>query len=301
MRAPDCAAWAIIPLSMASIFVSYRREGGSGFAGRIEADLQRRFGQIEVFRDVDDLAAGEDFVQGLEHALDSCRVLIVVIGKTWLTATGPNGGRRLDDGHDFVRLEVSAALRRDVRVIPVLVEGASMPSEADLPDELKPLARRQAEELTDSRWDYDIGRLAGSIEEALGSGTVRDLVATRRRMMLAAAAGVLVAAAAAGWYYGSRPPDLAGTWDFPNGSYWIVDQTGRELAIREVHYESREVWKKGRGSIDGNQVDFKLDLVFERGYSTEGRLRIEDRGRRLTGVAVTRPVNTRNEVVLSKR
>jgi len=302
MLAPACAPCAIIPLAMASIFVSYRREGGSGFAGRIEADLQRRFGQVEVFRDVDDLAAGEDFVQGLERALGSCRVLIVVIGKTWLTASGPNGARRLDDPHDFVRLEVSVALRRDVRVIPVLVEGAGMPSEADLPDDLKPLGRRQAQELTDSRWDYDIGRLAGSIEEALGTGGHRAPVAKkRRRIVLAIAAVVVIAAAVAGWRYALRPPELAGTWDFPNGSYWIVDQTGHELTIREVHYESREVWKKGRGSIDGDRVDFKLDLVFERGYSTEGRLRIEDGGRRLIGTAVTRPINSRTEVILSKR
>ena len=94
---------------MGSIFVSYRREGGSGFAGRIEADLQRRFGQAEVFRDVDDLASGEDFVQGLERALDSCRVLIVVVTKSWLTATGESGRRRLDDPGDFVRQQVSAA------------------------------------------------------------------------------------------------------------------------------------------------------------------------------------------------
>ena len=88
---------------MGSIFVSYRREGGSGFAGRIEADLQRRFGPGEVFRDVDDLTSGEDFVQGLERALQSCRVLIVVIGKSWLTAAAGSGARRLDDPRDFVR------------------------------------------------------------------------------------------------------------------------------------------------------------------------------------------------------
>jgi hypothetical protein len=284
---------------MGSIFVSYRREGGSGFAGRIEADLQRRFGQAEVFRDVDDLASGEDFVQGLERALDSCRVLIVVVTRSWLTATGESGRRRLDDPGDFVRQEISAALRRGVHVIPVLVEGASMPAEADLPDVLKPLARRQAHELADSRWDYDIGRLADSIEATLGAR--RGPRAGRRRVVLAGAAVALTAAVAAGWHYVSRPPDLDGTWDLPNGSYWIVEQAGRDLTIQEVHYESGEVWKKGRGSIDGDSVEFRLDLVFQAGYYTEGRLRITGQGRRLTGVAVTHPRNTRDEVVLSKR
>ena len=116
-----------------------------------------------------------------------------------------------------------------------------------------------------------------------------------------AALATLVAAVAAGWHFASRPPDLDGTWDFPNGSYWIVEQTGHELTIQEVHHNSGEVWKKGRGTIVGNVVEFKLDLVYERGYSTEGQLRIADRGRRLTGVAVTRPRNTRDDVVLSKR
>jgi hypothetical protein len=194
-----------------------------------------------------------------------------------------------------------------VRVVPVLVEGARMPAETDLPDELKPLARRQAHELTDSRWDYDIGRLFESVEETLGAraqvgaSAGRPPGARRRRLVLATAAVALIVAAAAGWHFASRPPDLDGTWDLPNGSYWIVEQAGRELTIREVHYESGEVWKKGRGSIDGDSVAFKLDVVFQEGYFTEGRLRITGQGRRLTGVAVTRPRNVQDEVILSKR
>jgi hypothetical protein len=286
---------------MASIFVSYRREGGSGFAGRLEADLERRFGRVPVFRDVDDLMSGEDFVLALERALEDCRVLLVVIDRTWLTAAEKSGARRLDDPRDFVRQEVGAALRRGVLVIPVLVGGAGMPTEAELPDEIKPLARRQAHELTDSRWDYDIGRLAQTIGPALGGAGKRVPAPTTRRWALVAGLATLVAAVAVGWHFASRPPDLDGTWDLPNGSYWIVEQAGRELAIQEVHYDSREVWKKGRGTIEGNVVKFRLDLVFERGYFTEGQLRIADRGRRLTGVAVTRPRNIQDDLVLSKR
>jgi hypothetical protein len=288
---------------MGSIFVSYRREGGSGFAGRIEADLQRRFGPGEVFRDVDDLTSGEDFVQGLQRALRTCRVLIVVVSKSWLTAAGTGGARRLDDPGDFVRQEIAAALARDdVQVIPVLVEGAQMPSETDLPDELQPLARRQAHELADSRWDYDMGRLADNIEATLGRGAPRADGTGKRRLVLATAAAVALAVvAAAGWRHLSQPADLDGTWDLPNGSYWIVSQAGRELTIQEVHYESRQVWKKGRGSIDGDVVDFKLGFVFEPGAATEGRLRITARGRRLEGVATTLPRNIRDELILSRR
>lgn len=285
---------------MGSIFVSYRRDDAAGFAGRLEDELERRFGNIDVFRDVDDIASGEDFVRRLDHALESCAVFIAVIGRSWLTARNADGGRRLDDANDFVRQEIGAALGRDVRVIPVLVDGARMSAEADLPDDLKSLARRQAHELSDSRWDYDIGRLAASVEETLGPQS-KPKPAKRRRLATAAAAAVLVMAGVVGWYYTSGPPDLDGTWDLPNGSYWIVEQTGTDLKIREVHYDSREVWKKGQGSIDGDAVEFRLDLVFQEGYYTEGRLSLSGDRRRLTGVAVMRPRNTQDDVILTKR
>jgi len=226
---------------MASIFVSYRRDDAAGFAGRVEDELERRFGDVEVFRDVDDIASGEDFVRRLDHALQSCRVFVAVIGKTWLTARNADGTRRLDDPNDFVRQEISAALRRDVRVIPVLVDGARMPAEADLPEGLKSLARRQAHELSDSRWDYDMGRLASTVEETLGPQP-KPKPAKRRWLATAAAVVALAIAGVAGWHYASGPPDLDGTWDLPNGSYWIVEQAGRDLTIQEVHYDSREVW-----------------------------------------------------------
>jgi hypothetical protein len=248
---------------MARIFVSYRREDATGFAGRIKDELERRFGDVEVFRDVDDIASGEDFVERLDGALRDCRVLIAVIGKSWLAAQNAQGTARLHDSDDFVRREISAALAGDVRVIPVLVDGAQMPNEADLPDDLKLLARRQAHELADSR--------------------------------------ALVIAAIAQWHYASRPPALDGTWGFPNGSYWIVEQADRDLTIQEVHYDSREVWKKGKGTIDGDSLKFKLDLVFQRGHYTEGELRLSKDGRRLTGIVVTHPRDIRNEVVLTKR
>lgn len=285
---------------MPSIFVSYRRDDAAGFAGRIADELERRFGDVEVFRDVDDIASGEDFVRRLNQALQSCRVLIAVIGKSWLAARNANGVRRLDDPNDFVRQEIGAALGRDVRVIPVLVDGMQMPDEKDLPDALKALARRQAHEISDSRWDYDIGRLAASVEAMLGPRRGRRLP-SRRWLVTAAAIAVLAIAGAVGWYAASKPADLGGTWDFPNGSYWIVEQTGAELKIQEVHYESREVWKKGQGSLSGETVHFRLDLVFEEGYYTEGQLHLSRDGRRLTGVAVTRPPNTQNDVVLIRR
>lgn len=149
------------------IFLSYRRHGDSvGFAARLADNLEARFGEEQCFRDIEDIESGADFVRTIEEAITSCRVMIVVIGTDWISMTDAEGSRRLDDPDDFVRVEVAMALRRDIRVIPVLVCGASMPSPEDLPDDLQGLWRRQAVELTDLRWDYDVGRLVETIEES---------------------------------------------------------------------------------------------------------------------------------------
>jgi hypothetical protein len=289
---------------MARIFISYRREGAAGFSGRLGEDLERRFGANEVFRDVVDIASGEDFVERLAYALRDCRVLLAVIDKMWLAA-GSGGRRRLDDPKDFVRTEIARALARGVRVIPVLVDGATMPAERDLPDDLKPFARRQAHELSDSRWDYDVEKLSGVVQAALdgdtkpqGSGTPSP-----RRRWLAPGAVVLALAAiaAVGWYAYSRPPDLNGTWDLPDGSYWIIQQSGRNLEIDVVHYESRQVWQRGRGTIDGSEIAFNLPLVYQTGHSVEGRLRISGDAKRLTGVAVGTPSGSRTNIILQRR
>lgn len=147
------------------IFISYRRKGDSaGFAARLADRLVAHFGADQCFRDIEDIDSGVDFVHAIQEAVHSCRTMIVVIGTDWATMSDAQGRRRLENPRDFVRLEVETALERDVRVIPVLVSGAKMPSETELPEPLKPLSRRQAHELSDSRWDYDVGRLLASIE-----------------------------------------------------------------------------------------------------------------------------------------
>ena len=116
-----------------------------------------------VFRDIDTLEAGVDYAEAIEQWLAKSEVVLVVIGPRWLPATDPNGRRRLDDPDDLTRLEVAAALRRGIRVVPVLVGGAAMPSGEELPDDLRGLARRQAHEISDRRWDYDLEQLTALI------------------------------------------------------------------------------------------------------------------------------------------
>jgi hypothetical protein len=156
------------------IFISYRRDQAAGHAGRLADRLSEHFGEHTIFRDIDSIDPGLDFVEAIQRALDSSEVLIVVIGRNWSTATDAAGRKRLQDPHDYVRLEVAAALERNIRVIPVLVQGASMPSTEELPNDLIPLTRRNAFELHESSWRDDIRRLVTALEKVVGhSGEVR--------------------------------------------------------------------------------------------------------------------------------
>ena len=141
---------------MGSIFLSYRREDTEGQAGRLYDDLVAAFGSDSVFMDVAAIQPGRDFRKSIDQSLSSCGVFLSLIGKSWLTAKDTSGQRRLDDPADFVRIETGAALKRDIPVIPVLVQGASAPKTDQLPDDLKELAFRNAVELTHPRWDSDI-------------------------------------------------------------------------------------------------------------------------------------------------
>jgi len=155
---------------MAGTFISYRREDAAGYAGRLRESLERRLGASRVFRDVDTLRPGQDFVQAIESRLNDCRVMLAVIGREWVGARDMTGNRRLDEPYDFVRLEIAAALTRpNVLVVPVLVEGASMPVSAELPENIRPLARRHAVTVRDETWDADVDRLVGVIESATGA------------------------------------------------------------------------------------------------------------------------------------
>ena len=113
-------------------------------AGRLYDRLADRFGEGQVLIDVDAIELGVDFAEEISRAVAACKVLLAIIGPTWLTATDERGHRRLDDPDDIVRLEIEAALARNVRVIPILVEGAVMPNRQDLPEGLAGLSRRNA-------------------------------------------------------------------------------------------------------------------------------------------------------------
>jgi hypothetical protein len=150
---------------MHRIFVTYRRDDSQADAGRICDHLVDRFGRNQVFFDIDTIPPGEDFVQYLQAKVSECDVLVAVIGKHWLAATDEQGTRRLDNPNDFVRLEIAGALKRNIPVFPILVDGADMPRAQDLPDELAALSRQQAIELRQVGFRQQLQLLFQAIEE----------------------------------------------------------------------------------------------------------------------------------------
>jgi hypothetical protein len=155
---------------LGAVFISYRRDDSAGFAGRIYDRLAGRLDAKSIFLDVDSIQPGLDFYDVLSEKLGVCDVLIAVIGKNWNSSADKGNLRRLDDLDDFVRIEIEAALQRGIRVIPVLVDGATMPKREDLPDSLQKLRRRQGIEISHNRFDSDVERLTHAlslIEEEL--------------------------------------------------------------------------------------------------------------------------------------
>lgn len=151
---------------MAGIVINYRREDSASWAARLDELLTAEFGRDQVLRDIDTFQPGEDFVK-IDKVMAECDVFIAVIGPQWKTITDKKGTRRLDNPMDLVRLEIVAALKRNARVIPVLVGEADMPSAEELPDDLSMLSRRYAVEIDDVRFREDVNHLFAKIRPLL--------------------------------------------------------------------------------------------------------------------------------------
>ena len=149
------------------IFINYRREDSIGTAGRLFDRLAGSFGRNNLFMDIDHIPAGVDFVDYLNGQVAACDVFLAVIGPNWLNIKDESGRRRLDSPDDFVRIEIAAALARNIRVIPVLVDGALPPDSGSLPEMVKPLVRRQAIEVRNAQFGRDADALADKVREAL--------------------------------------------------------------------------------------------------------------------------------------
>lgn len=311
---------------MRGIFLSYRRSDTAGHVGRLHDHLAARFGAQRVFMDVGDIVAGEDFTQALDREVAKADVVVVAIGDGWLTAT-QDGRRRLDDPADHHRREIEAAIAQGKRIVPVLVEGARMPAEADLPPSLQPLARCQAVELRDSRWADDVAALT----RALGDGGSRAPTPQRKDSPLFRVAMVALAAAIAGIAVydlflrprpenarresaapaspaptqaiaapapGVRPSALAGLWRRDNGSRWTITEDGDGVRVEEIHYDSKQRWLAGRGVIDGERLQVDLAHLYGGDLRLVGSLAVSTDGRTLSGTMRSEPGGQEENVVL---
>lgn len=277
------------------IFISYRHKDTQGEASRLADDLRAALTGVQVFRDVETIAPGEDFVVALERALTECSVMLVLIGPIWLEARDAQGRRKLDDPNDWTRLEVATGLKRGVRVIPVTCRDAPLPATDELPEDLRELRRRQAFQLDNDRWRYDFEQLVDKLVQTEGfrrtarasaevpaaTGTPQRSSAGKRWGTIAlAVAGVAVVIAAmiesddglapggsvGGPAVGVPPPavadaaaaSIAGVWRSSDGEVYVFQQTGREVAMT---LQAQGVLRgQGRGTIDGNLLTLAVTL-----------------------------------------
>ena len=295
-------------MTTAQIFISYRRDDTAGYARAVVDALSRSFGADRIFIDVDDIVAGLPFDEAIHQAVGQSAVLLVLIGPRWLA--GPAGGPpRLMAPDDFVHQEVAAGLARGMRVIPLLFDGAAMPTEAQLPAPLQPLARRQALVIDATRFAADTERLVAVLREALGAAPapappppslLAPVVAahppSRRWALAAAAAGVL---AAGGWALWRRPGPPAATvtparaavngrwtarvvYDWPNAEYdehFVIDGEGSDL------FGSASFLRLARGIVEGRVEADRLQFV-TRTQETGGPSGVRDVTHRYRGLLV---------------
>ncbi len=180
------------------VFVSYRRADVGGYSGRLTDALGARLGAENVFQDTAAIAPGRDFRSEIEQSLDAADAVLAMIGPGWLTAVTPAGDQRLFQPDDFVRAELSRALRKDLRVVPVLVGGATMPTADDLPPDLADLAQRQAVVVRDESFHADVDRLLRSLRSEPGTPPATPF--WHRRTIAAAIVVVVVCAAGLTWW-----------------------------------------------------------------------------------------------------
>lgn len=251
-----------------SVFISYRRDDSAGFAGRLADALEAALGAGSVFRDVDDIAPGEDFVAAIERALTRSAALLVVIGRHWLDAADAAGRRRLEQPQDFVRLEIELALRRGMRIIPVLVDRAAMPGEDQLPERIALLARRQAVELDDGRWNADVERIV----RGLGAASARR-----------------------------KPLRVEGVWHEDSNMRWVFTPTDIGWKVETFRTDGSGIWARGTAHLSPVGVEVRLDLVYSDAYRYFVALQPNDAGNVLTGTSTelvtdtTTPTELRRE------
>ena len=167
---------------MHTVFINYRRGDTAGEARALFTELAAILGKDSVFMDVDAIALGRDFREVVRERLESCDLMLALVGRNWVDAKNPAGQRRLEDPDDLVRLEIDAALKRNIPVTPVIVQGAQMPTVAELPKEIESFAYRNGFELSHNRWESDVQEMVKrlGLSKQRDSREIRDIETQRK-------------------------------------------------------------------------------------------------------------------------
>jgi hypothetical protein len=228
--------------------------------------------------DIDDIKGGDNFVTVIDRNLDVSDALLAVIGPRWLSLTEQSGGRRLDNPHDFVRVEIAKALERGIRVIPVLVGGATLPRPDDLPANLQPLCQRQAVEIRDSNFHADVKGLTDVLHQTLHGPGFASRRAKLKRLLPALLIGLAVIASALFLFvqrYKVAPPlpaaNVAGEWEATvkydwgdtHHDWFEFQVNGQELSgtagfLGTGKGQGLAIWE---GKIEGNRITFLTKSV----------------------------------------
>lgn len=166
MAAQETTPNTIVSAKSNLIFISYRRSDSSMAAGRFYDYLVNHFENGQIFMDVDSIMPGDDFIEVLRAKLKRASMLFVIIGRDWLNAKDEHGDKRLENTNDWVRFEIKYALDNGCRIIPLLVDGAQMPAEKDLPEDIQSLARKHAVSLSAQNFRQDVDQLIKRLREA---------------------------------------------------------------------------------------------------------------------------------------
>ena len=241
----------------AGIFISYRRQDSIAHARAVYERLGKEFGSDGVFMDLEGVEIGEDFIDLLNRQLAHCLVMLVLIGPMWLNATDARGRRRLDQASDFVRLEVGTALaRRGVRVVPLLMDDTVLPGEDELPEDLRPLLRRQALSFRFAQFDADARHLVAGLRRALtkaGDGAALPAARTTGASQAQPAAPAV------------QKPAVQSARPVPSAEPRRMIAVQMPWAFRDDTYPGRPAWASDQGDDGfGRWAEFTVQRVVQR-------------------------------------
>jgi formylglycine-generating enzyme required for sulfatase activity len=243
---------------MSKVFINYRREDSADVTGRISDRLAARFGADNVFKDVDSIPLGTDYRQYLTRAVGGCDVFLAIIGRDWLQIADDAGQRRLDDLGDFVRIEIEAALQRNIAVIPVLVRGAPIPAAKELPPSLRDLAYRNGIAVrADPDFRHDMDRLIGQIERLVRPPTLTNSLGMKFVLVPRGTFWM----GGGGGQPGDRQVEIA--HDFYLGVYQVTQQQWQAIMGRNPSWFSRTGTGKDKVKevSDADLAQFPVELV----------------------------------------